>query len=55
MVQYTTEERRLIIKEYIRTRRYFETEIVFNIHSPARCVPSKFTIHYHYFLFRGHV
>ena len=55
MVQYTIEERILIIKENIRTRSYLETEIVFRNEFPAECLPSKFTIHYTYFLFPEYV
>ena len=54
MVQYIIEENILIIKEYIHTRTYMETQNTFRIQFPAQCTPSKFAIHYCYQKFSVH-
>ena len=54
MIQYTTAERILTIKEYIRARSYLKTQNAFGIQFSVLRVSSKFTIHYCYQKFSVH-
>ena len=54
MVQYVIEEKILIVKEYIHTRTYMETQNTCRIQFPVWCMPPKSAIHHGYQTFYVH-